>query len=59
MVLLQVCKKKFKVCAQFIQDKFIAFTTLTGSYTLGDSLLYKLSPKVYEPIRGLISLTQM
>ena len=32
--LLQVCKKKFQVFAQFIQDKFIAFTTPSNQLSL-------------------------
>jgi putative transposase len=42
MVLLQVCKKKFKVCARFIQDKFIALTIPSNQLTLATGTISDL-----------------
>src|SRR5215207_10361841 len=42
-VLLQTCKKKFQLCPQFIQAKFIALTTPSNQLALASGTLTDLA----------------
>ena len=50
--ILQACKKKFHVFAQFIQDKFIALTTPSKQFTLATGTISDL-PRSKSQTKGL------